>query len=240
MSHKSTPACAECSHRVKSLFYGLEGPHLEAIDRAKVVRHYRRGQPIVVEGDHAAALYCILSGVVELYKIGARDTEVVIRLLRAGDVIGYRAILANESFAASARAIKDSRICIIRSNAVLDVLSGSPQMAMRLLGKLATELRISEDELVARTSHSVVQRVSRFVSWWIQVSGDTRNNPEDISTPIRREDMAQVIGIAPETLSRALHDLERDGVLRLERRTIHVLDPHRLRRIASGERSASN
>jgi CRP/FNR family transcriptional regulator len=220
---KRQPFCAACGHTARGLFCSLAGEHLEHIDRHKTVRHYRRGQPVFHEGDPPDTLYCIYSGLVRLYKIGQRDEEIVIRLLRAGDVMGYRPMLANEPIAASARAIEDTTICLITRSAIFAVLRDSPDLALTLMGKLAVELRVSEDEMVARVSRTAAQRVARFLLW-LMSGFPQANDPHNIDLPLRREDMAHIIGTTPETLSRVLHDFARRGILHLDRRSIRVRD----------------
>jgi CRP-like cAMP-binding protein len=214
------------------MFCALAGEHLERLDDAKVVWHYRRGQPIFDEGDPADTLYCIYAGLVRLYKIGQRDEEIVIRLLRPGDVMGYRPMLANEPMAASARAIDDTTVCLITRPVLLSLLRDSSDLALALLSKLATELRISEDEMVARVSHTASQRVARFLLWLMNGFAPSRGAPNDIDVPLRREEMAHIIGTTPETLSRVLHDLARREILDIDRRRIRVRDLEQLRAVA--------
>jgi CRP/FNR family transcriptional regulator len=226
-------SCSVCGHRAHGLFCGLAGQHLDTLDRARIVQRYERGQPICDQGDPANALFCVFSGSVELYKIGPGDTEVTIRLLRPGDVVGYRPMLADEPLAASARALENTTLCVIPRNTVFDLLRNSPETAMRLLQKLAQELRVSEEELVARVSQSVPQRVARFLLWLREGLRNHPGNGLDIDVSLRREDMAHVIGIAPETLSRVLHDLERRGIVQLDRRRIRILDLPRLQQLSA-------
>jgi CRP/FNR family transcriptional regulator len=224
-----------CGHRAEGLFCGLAGKQLENLDRSRLFRHYQRGQPICHQGDPAEALYCVHSGCVELYKIGPGDTEVTIRLLRPGDILGYRPILAGEPLAASARALESSALCVIPRNTVFDLLRQSPETAMRLLEKLARELRVSEEELVARVAQSVPQRVARFLLWMCERLRHRSGNGCVINLGLRREDMAQIIGIAPETLSRVLHDLERRGIVQLDRRCIRIVDLARLQQLSHAD-----
>jgi CRP/FNR family transcriptional regulator len=234
------PSCPACDHITGNLFCELTTEHLGTLDTTKTVRRYRRGQPIFAQGDPADALYCIHSGIAALYKIGYRDEEVVIRLLRAGDVAGYRPMLANEPMAASARAIEATTVCLITKSAVFRMLRDSPDLALRLLSKLATELRVSEEEMVARVSQSAPERVARFLLWLVQGFGKEARRPHDLTAPLRRVEMANVIGIAPETLSRVLRDFERQEIIRLDRRFIRVRDMDQLRSLAGGEHSDLN
>jgi CRP/FNR family transcriptional regulator len=114
----------------------------------------------------------------------------------------------------------------------MGLLRESPDLALGLLSKLATELRISEDEMVARVSHTAAQRVARFLLWLMNGLAPSRGASHDIDVPLRREEMAHIIGTTAETLSRVLHDLARRDILDIDRRSIRVRDIEQLRAVA--------
>jgi CRP-like cAMP-binding protein len=188
---------------------------------------------VLQEGDHPTAVHCVYSGTLILFRVGRQDEEVVLRLVQPGDVIGYRALVAGEPLAASARAAEDATTCAITKGALLHLIRTSPELTMQLMAKLATELRVSEDLMVSRVLETVAQRVARFLVW--MQSGLSMEVPasQAIRIPIRRNEMADVIGTTPETLSRILHDFDRRGIVVLERQIIHVRRPELLNRIAS-------
>jgi len=105
LDHDAAPSCASCRLGIHALLGKFADEHLESLERAKVVRDYSRGQIICQEGDPADALYCIHSGYIKLYKSCHHGDEVVIRLLRPGDLIGLRPLFALEALAATARAV---------------------------------------------------------------------------------------------------------------------------------------
>jgi CRP/FNR family transcriptional regulator len=205
--------------------------HLERLERAKVERLYARGDFVFREGDAADAIFCLQRGAVKVYKLGQAGEEVAIRLLGSGALMGYRPMLAQDSFAASAVALDDSTICTIPSSLALSILRESPDLALQLLGKLATELRVSEEQMVQRAVESVQQRTARFLLWLYESAAADDSGTTFVSI-LRREDMATAIGTTPETLSRTLHDLERRRIIELDRRSIRVRRIDTLRRMA--------
>jgi CRP-like cAMP-binding protein len=114
------------------------------------------------------------------------------------------------------------------------ILRESPELALRLLGKLATELRVSEDQMVQRAVESVPQRTARFLLWLHDAHPRAADGVR-FDSVLRREDIAMAIGTTPETLSRTLHDLKRRRIISLERRAIRVHEPAALRRLARGK-----
>lgn len=231
-SYAELPRCSTCGARDQGLFCSLTGSHLLKLDRQKIAHEYERGQIIFYEGNPPLAVYCVCSGVVKLYKTGKNDKRVLIRLLGPGEIIGYRALVANEPYAATAEAVEETTICTISKEALESFLKDDFEITMRLMAKLASELRISEDQMVTRTQDPVRQRTARFLLWLLDNLQPQSRKANKISVPLLREEMAQMIGTTPETLSRILREFANQGILALDRKNIAVTKPRVLRRVA--------
>lgn len=227
-----TPHCTSCPARAKGVFALLTGANLLKFDRRKFAHRYDRGQVIFYEGNPPLALYCIQSGVVKLYKSGVSDDRVAIRLLGPGEVLGYRAILAGELYAATAEAVEKTVVCAIAREAFEELLHDDADTAFRFIAKLAKELRVSEDELVSRTRMTARQRTARFLVWVLDTLQTGSRGKTRIALPLLREEIAQMIGATPETLSRVLREFAADRILRVDRKTIAVLNRRALRKAA--------
>jgi CRP-like cAMP-binding protein len=197
----------------------------------KTSHEYLRGQVIFYEGNPSLAVYCISSGAVKLYKNGRGDTKVAIRLLGAGETLGFRAVIANEPYAATAEAVEKTSVCAIPREIFDEVIRNDTETAFRLIEKLAAELRISEDEFVSRIQLSAEQRVARFLLWTLENLNTPSKDPNRIALPLLRAEIAQLVGTTPETLSRVLGNLSGRKILKVERKSIMVTNPRALRRI---------
>jgi CRP/FNR family transcriptional regulator len=217
------PECPGCNTRERSLFCSLAGKHLDRLDREKVVHTYRAGHTIFYEGTVAAGVYCISTGLVRLYKMAPGEREVMIRLLQPGDIMGYRAVIAGEVLAATAEAVHDTTVCMIPRTALVDLMRDDCDLAFSMMAKLARELRVSEDDLVTRLHETVTQRTVRALLWMAEGLGHDGSPALDLNLPVRREDLAHMIGTTPETLSRTLHGLAGRGILRVDRRRLRIL-----------------
>jgi CRP-like cAMP-binding protein len=178
-------------------------------------------------------VHCIRSGRVKLYKMGRKGEPQVIRLLGAGDILGYRPALAGETYAATAEAVETASICAIPRTAFLEALRRSPDLALRLMALMARELRVSEEQLLAQAQETVRQRTARTLVDFLASGAEDKRGGQRITLPLRRRELAQLVGTTPETLTRTLKLLERKGLLHLTRSEIYVPDPAALKRIAS-------
>lgn len=221
---------------------GGGGPHCElagipAVEAAAGIegRRYEPRQGIFAEGTPPVAAYCVRAGIVKLFKQGARGEPVIIRLLGAGHLIGYRAVLAGEPYAATAEAVDSVELCRIPQEAFVAILAASPLASRRLLAMMARELRISEELMLGLAHETVRARTVRLLINFLADTGLGQAAGGPVLVPLQRWELAQMLSTSPETLSRTLHRLAAEGSLQLTRTQIYVRDAARLRAIASGQ-----
>lgn len=194
---------------------------------------FRAGQTLFYEGAPAHALFVLRTGRVKVFRT-ARGGEVqVLRLLGPGELIGYRPLFAREPYGATAEALVDTDTCILPAVEVVALLRRTPSLALEMLAKLATELRVSEELLMDLAHRPVRQRVARVI---LELVGEVAvaGAPGRIEAhELRRQDLARMAGTTPETLSRVLRAFAVSGLLAVTRERIEVRDPARLARAAS-------
>lgn len=231
MMKKIIKDCQLCKIRSSAVFNSMNEREVERLNENKTTHEYRRGQVIFYEGNPALAIYCVHSGMVKLFKTGYSGEEFVIRLLGPGEIIGFRALLADEPFAATAQAVSDTQVCIISKESFLGVLNSSMELSSKIMARLAVDLRISEEQFLSRAQETVKQRTARMLLHLLETSDGLSADNSRISVPLLRSEMAQVVGTTPETLSRTLRSLAQKGILKLTRSDISVTDVAKLRSI---------
>ncbi len=219
---KLSPKCTVCGSHPGSIFCNLAGSHLKRLEQEKIVREFQKGEVIFYEGNQPYELYWICSGSVKLYKLGPKGEPLVLRLLGPGDIFGYRALLAEEPYAATAKALENTDICSISKETLLDLLHHSPELTLQLLKKLAKELRTSEEHMLEIAQETVRERTARLLVFLLQGSKENLKSDVPLKVPLLRKEMAEMIGTTPESLSRTLHYLAERGILKLTRSEIYV------------------
>lgn len=238
MVRSSPESCAVCRRRAGGAPCGLGARVGERLGRNRASHVFRRGQPVFYAGAPAHALFVIRSGRVKVYRQSVGGEEQVLRLLGPGELIGYRPLLAEELYGASAEAVEDSAICVIPAETVRQLLREVPELALDLLRKLAVELRLSEELMMDLVHRPVRERAARML---LSLLHDNRNGAEPRrlhSRHLRRQDMARMIGTTPETYSRVLRGFAQRGVITLTREHIEIRDPRQLEKIAGASISA--
>lgn len=224
--------CAICQRLGDTPFCGLAEDSLQKLDKAKLTCTYRRGQIVFREKELPTAIYCIRSGRVMLMKSGEAGRYQGLRFLGPGDLIGFRAVLADEPFAATAKMVDAGEICVIPREKIIALLTDSPELAFRMLKKLAQELRTSEEKMLGLIQYTVKQRAAQALLLLLDAGIERDRQIGRISVPVSRTDLAGLIATSLETLSRTLRSFANQGIIKATRSELVILQPDRLRRIA--------
>jgi CRP/FNR family transcriptional regulator len=208
---------------------------LRLLDVGKVPHMVASGRLLFDEGAPPFAVHCIRMGRVKLFKSGPGGEEQIIRILGSGDLVGYRAVLAGEPYAATAQALDDTTVCTIPARVLIELIRKSPDFALEVLAKVARELRISEETLVSLSRKSIRQRLAAVLI----LLSDSRPAAPLPRCPgtvrLARRDLAQLIATSPESISRALHRFATEGSVECSRKEIRLLDLPALRRAAGAD-----
>ncbi|MFI5371290.1 MAG: Crp/Fnr family transcriptional regulator [Candidatus Eisenbacteria bacterium] len=226
---KPSGGCFVCRAHPTHPFSCLTAGETAIPEQARVSHHYKRGQALFYEGNPPLAVYCIKFGSVRLSRLNRRGDEIVIGRRTAGELVGFRAAIANRPYGLTAVTTEPSQICAIPRDAFLELVGQSPPLALELLRLLAIRSRMTEDQLVSRAHEPVVARTVRLLLATHGVNGAEVKNRAAAVAGLTREEMALLIGTTRETLSRTLHDLAKRGLLEVSPMQVRVLDTEALR-----------
>lgn len=216
--------CAECRARLKGLFAELMASSLKIINQHKTTNHYQKGQVIFYEENQAFGLYCIYSGRVKLSKTSSSGRQQIVRICKPGDLLGYRAVLAEEPYHATAEALEGSTICCIDISAFFQTLAKDQRLSRKLLTKLAKELKAAENLATSIAHLSVRERMAELLLMLKETYGKPTENGTLIELELSREEMAEMIGATQETAIRLLSEFKKDGYINVKDRQITILN----------------
>jgi CRP/FNR family transcriptional regulator len=225
------PDCAQCRARDNSIFSDLGPSELVVLSTSKRCRCYRRGEEIFGENDRPSGVYCIRSGRVKLYKMSRDGREQIVRLAGAGDVLGYRSLIADEPYSAYARPLEESRICHIPRRTFFSLLSADRNLSLNVMMLLAADVRSAEEKMIELAQRSVTERVAETLLLLRETYG-VEADEQTIDARLTRADIASMVGSVVETVSRSLTKLKLDGSIGLAGRRIMILDAAALTRAA--------
>ncbi len=225
-----TPLCSTCSNH-NEFFCGLKSIDKDVFSVNKKFHFYKKGEEIFAEGKRAIGLFCIYKGKAKLTKMGTEGKDVIIRLIGKGEVLGYRALLADEVYRASATALEDSYICKISKKVFLDQLSSNQLISTNIIKILTHDLAESEDNIMHHSQASVRQRLARVLlllksKYGLEKDGCT------LTVTLTRREISEMTGTTTESVIRALAAFDKESIIKLLKKKIALVDLSKLEILA--------
>ncbi len=216
--------CQYCKAKGSSHFNDLNEDELTILSSHKSCVGYKKGQTLFYEGTRPMGIFCINRGKVKVYKMGSNGREQILFIAQPGDFLGYRSMLSEEFYGASATVIEPAAICFIPKSDFLTILNANPSFFSKLMKAVCHELGVMEDKLAQIAQKSVRERLASTILMLKETYGMEGEGSDVIDIALSREDLANIVGTATETVIRLLSEFKSDGMIGLEGKRIKVLD----------------
>ena len=223
--------CTSCQTLGLSVFCTLKKDELESLNTYKSSFLVKKGQMIFYEANEPPGMYCVHHGKVKVFKTTEEGNIQIVRLAKDGDIIGYRSLLAGEQYRSAAEAIEDSQICLIPKHYIFELLHKNIHLSLKLMENFARELRTAEKKNVDLLHKTSKERLAESLLLLKDTFGLTDKGFIDIV--LNREDIANITGMATETVVRCLREWNEDGILELDKKFIKINDTKQLLEIAN-------
>ena len=218
------------------IFAGLEDDTLARLAQNCRRRHTEASEEsLFLEGDDPGSLYVIVKGTVHIRTLTTTGKPVHIAERGPGDHIGELALLDGAPRMADAVTASPCDLLILSRDAFVRCVDTSPQIAHSIMRSLAARLREAARHQASQEEQDVTGRIARLLLDKIDHAAATGG---DFPLKARQthQQMADQIGAARESVSRALADLRRLNILRMEGHRIIVIDLKKLQRQAERSR----
>jgi CRP/FNR family transcriptional regulator len=201
--------CILCAVRQSALFADLDdrelGKRLQGIRNA----FWPANAGIYSQGQVQHAVFSIRSGLVKLVRADPGKPGRIVRLLGRGAAIGLEA-LDGDPYAHEAVAVRESNLCRIPGSVMTMLGERNPRLCKGLICKWREHAQSAEAWIVSLQHGSLEERAKALVKLLASVSGD----PYDAVRVLCNDDMASLLGVSAESLSRRVAKLKRDGIIR--------------------------
>lgn len=211
------------------LFAGLSPEELASIDERMVSLAWAEDDPLYTAGEPAEHLYVLAAGRAKASRPTPGGQDVVVDLLAPGDLFGALQALGQPTYSETVRALTTTCALRIDTQAFREVLTQHPQVALRVLDDTAALLAEARTGLTQQSTATVAQRVATTLLRLAEKFGQDRTGGGTlIQLPLSRADLAGMTGSTPESVSRVMSQLRKDGIIDSGRRWTSVLDRDRL------------
>lgn len=209
-----------------NIFSGLDEVNLKKISSIAITMNFARGEMIFFENDPGNGFYLIKSGKVKIYKMSAEGKEQILHIMGPGEIFAEVAVFQGRSFPANSQALAKSTLEFYPKDKFIGIIEETPQLALNLLGLLSTRLR----QFGKQIESLALKEVPRRLADYLLVLAEEEESLE-LDLPISKEQLARLLGTAPETLSRVLTQFSNQGVLTIKGRRIVIIEKNTLENI---------
>lgn len=194
-------------------------------------KKYKKGQLIFTESDSVHNIHLIVNGKVKLYKTGATGNNQILTLAITGDIIGYRGLVGNAKYIATAEVLEDTTTLLIPKEIVIMLLEQNHEFMMAFLKLMAKTISEVEEKSVFFIQKSSKERLAEALLFLERKYGVNSENYLQIQ--LTREDLGAYTGLASETIIRILKSWESEGLVELYKKYIKIAKRQELIQLAN-------
>jgi CRP-like cAMP-binding protein/CheY-like chemotaxis protein len=206
---------------------GIES--LKKLSETRELRSYRKKDEIYKEGSYPKGVYFVNKGKVKIAQTSELGKELIVELLNEGDFFGYLPLLHGETHTNSATALEDSEIYMIPKDDFFSLIYKNAEVSRKFIEILSNNLAEKEEQLVKLAYNSVRKRVAEAL---VKLSDKYKKETDaKFSMNVSREDLANIVGTATETVIRTLSDFKDEKLIGISGSTISILHYDKLAKL---------
>ncbi len=207
------------------LFNGLPAQQLREMAAICIAKRYRRGESIFFEGDPGIGFYMVASGKVKIFKTSLEGKEQILHIFGPGEPFGEVPVFHGNPFPANAETLSEAELLFFPRTEFVGLVSSNPSLALNMLAMLALRLRRFTTQIENLSLKEVPGRLASYLLYLTE----EQERSDRVVLDIPKGQLASLLGTSSETLSRIFAKMTEEGLLRVEGKTIDLLDIERLK-----------
>jgi CRP/FNR family transcriptional regulator len=225
--YTKNPNCLNCKKK-NDLFCLLSDKELAAMNDHKYEVAFEKGETIFKEGSPITHIACLTEGLVKLCIEGIDKKRILLRLSKAGDILGGPGFLTDNLHHFTAVAVEESRICLVDAGVFQEHLSSNSEFALGLIKRI-NHAMIYYFNTISNITYK--QMPGRVATTLLYLHDDIyKTNPFYLT--ISRQDMADLASMTKESLIRSIKELKDDGLIDIEGNEVRILKKPALKAIS--------
>ena len=233
---ESATACIECPFCTKTEWDALDAVEHELLEKAKRIEQYNPGDTLFFQGEEGSGVYCVKSGLIGLRRVDSNGNSVLLQLIDEGTTVGYRTFVTREPHSSSAEVLSPTRVCYFARPQIEQVLQTNPRLGEKFLQHFTRDAVETENSYVKSMTMGMKSRFLHLMLEFYEQYGYTDNcGDEIVDLPVARGELAELVGVRPESISRLIDKLQSDDVMHFSQRRVRFSDLDRVRAEAGVE-----
>lgn len=227
---EQAPDCGVCRFKAVCFYNKLDAQAQKAWNQQKLARKFTDDEAVYSEGQQPLGIYTVCKGRAKIFSADARGQQLITWIRHPGEQFGHIAFFSEREYFGNSRAMGDTIVSFMDGKSLEKFLLDHPKTNKVLLHKIATELRALQLKLKDTAYKPARSKVAQALIH--AVSFKTRDTDRPAIFGLKRTEIAEITGLALETVVRSLAEMEKRGVIKRETKSIKILDCKTLARIA--------
>lgn len=208
-------------------------------ERIKVTTTYPADAVLFVEGETPRGVFVLSTGRAKLSIGSASGKVMILRIAKAGEILGLHAVVSGTPFQATAQTIEPCQVNFVRSDEFLRLLRDHPRASLEAARQLSSSYQEACEQLRAiGLCDSAKKRVARFVLEWAE-NGEKRKDGIRATLTLTHEEIGQLIGTSRETITRALGEFRARGWILIKGSTLLIQNVDALQSLVGFDAASS-
>jgi CRP/FNR family transcriptional regulator, cyclic AMP receptor protein len=213
--------CRSCTLSSKGFFCHLPKSVMEAFQLIKYTIGYSAGATLFVEGQACRGIYILCRGRVKQSVTSSDGHTLILRVSRPGEVLGLNAAIAELPYETTAETGQSCQLNFVKRTDFLKFLTEHGAACMSAAQQLSSECQQAYQQLRSFTMSSSSQRMARLILEWSQEDSGPAT-AHGIKVALTHDEIAQIIGMSRETVTRTLASFRKQGIASLEGSTLLI------------------
>jgi CRP-like cAMP-binding protein len=230
--------CEHCAIRMQGVIQDLPVGQLEDFHSCGVSSLYKQRQVIFHEDTPASGLYILCRGAVKLYQSDRFGRQYTLDIAAPGDVLGEIPADPTACYSTSAEALTDSQLCFMPRDRLVEFIQKHPMTGVRLLEAFSKTVSTARQRVRALALKRAESRLAELLMQLAAAGGESmENGSTKLTLNYSRRELAEMIGVSPETAIRLLGRLKTKRAISTRRRVLIITDSEKLARLANHDSS---
>lgn len=195
------------------------------------VQQYKKNETIYTEKEEPLYMYCLVSGIAKIYRIGSSNRSQIMRVIQPGQYFGYRAYFASEPYVTNACAFDNSTLIVIPMKCIYNVVVKNVSLAYFFVKLLSIDLGISDRRSITLTQSHIRGRLAETILF-LKDSYGLEEDHATLSIYLSREDLASLSNMTTANAIRTLSNFSTEKLIAIDGRKIKLIDGEKLLHIA--------
>ena len=217
--------CSICATKSNSFINTLTDSELSELEKSRGCSYYKKQDSLFVEGSFPRGVFCLNQGKVKVFARGDEGKEQIIHIAKQGEIIGCRAMLSGDAYKVSAETLEECAVCFITKEEFFKMIDSNTEFRNEIIKGLSKELGEKAVSITDMAQKSVRERIASSLLQLKDIYGEEPIN-------LSREDLANYVGTATETLIRFLKEFKEEGLINIQTRKVFIIDSAKLHKIS--------